>query len=137
MEAELNDTKYQTVLAKNLTAGSAISRRAANLVLQRNGVDVNWATDQAKKWKAGQLPAQQPTQQPAQQPRAGAPIPSKPELTGAQAHKLMMALAGTSSIEKRVATLYCKEHGIPVEEFRVLARRTVAEEERHRAGWGT
>ncbi len=129
MDPELNDPKYQVVLAQNLTSDSAISRRSANLVLQRNGVDVNEATALAKKWKAGELPAQSSAAPSA----AGGPIPSKPGMGAAEAQRMALALAGAhGSVSKLVATRYCKEHGIPINEFRSFAQRTAAAEEERR-----
>jgi endonuclease V-like protein UPF0215 family len=54
MDPRLNDPKFQVEIAKKLTGTSALERRVAHQFLQRSGIDVKAATENAKKWKAAQ-----------------------------------------------------------------------------------
>jgi hypothetical protein len=98
-------------------------------MLRRNGVDVEWATAEAKKWKAGQVqspalirPPAQPTQ--ATKASSAAPIPSAPSMTATDATKLALALAGDNGMVAKIeATYRYQRENIPIDEVRAHARR--------------
>jgi hypothetical protein len=54
MDPRFNDPKFQVQMAKKLTSSSPLERRVAHQLLQKNGLDVTWATAKAKEWKAAQ-----------------------------------------------------------------------------------
>jgi hypothetical protein len=131
MDPRLNDPNFRAQLDTLLVSKNPVDRQSAQYLLSQNGVDISQATTEAKQRQAARSQAPQPTLRPAGAP----PIPSAPAITAAQATRMVLALAGDNgSIAKFEATQYCKNHGIPFEEFRAHARNFVAEADRRRGG---
>jgi hypothetical protein len=130
MDPRLNDSKFRANLDRQLTSKNSIDKLSAQHLLSQNGIDIGPATAEAKQRQAARSQAPQPALRPAGAP----PIPSAPSILP-QATKLTLALAGDNgSIAKFEATQYCKNNGIPIEEFRSHARRVVAGNDQRRGG---
>jgi hypothetical protein len=122
MDPRLNDPEEQKRIARALTSSNPIDRLTAHNLLNRNGVDVEKASAEAKRWKAGQ---------PLMflRPQSG-PIASRPGMTAREATRLALALAGDGGPAARLEAQYFVErHNISVDEVRAHARQVVSQHE--------